>query len=208
VIAFEVSDTGIGIPLEKQRIIFEAFQQADASTSRKYGGTGLCLALSRELANLLGGENQLHNTPGKGANFRLYLPVNNDGPTSPAISAPSEAAQQLTQSATAHAPALPDRPIEHIPDDRLEIQAGDNILLVVEDDPHYARVILDLARDQGFKVLVAARGADALDLAKQFQPTAVSLDVFLPDMMGWTVLSQLKQNPLTRHIPVQIITLD
>ena len=98
--------------------------------------------------------------------------------------------------------------MEHIPDDRLEIQPGDTILLVVEDDPHYARVILDLARDQGFKVLVAARGSDALDLAKQFQPTAVSLDVFLPDMLGWTVLSQLKQNPLTRHIPVQIITLD
>ena len=98
--------------------------------------------------------------------------------------------------------------MEHIPDDRLEIEPGDSILLVVEDDPHYARVILDLARDQGFKVLVAARGADALDLAKQFQPTAVSLDVFLPDMLGWTVLSQLKQNPLTRHIPVQIITLD
>ena len=87
-------------------------------------------------------------------------------------------------------------------------QPGDAILLIVEDDPHYARIIVDLARDKGFKVLVAMRGADALDLAKQFQPTAVSLDVFLPDMLGWTVLSQLKQNPLTRHIPVQIITLD
>ena len=87
-------------------------------------------------------------------------------------------------------------------------QPGDSILLIVEDDPHYARIIVDLARDKGFKVLVAMRGADALDLAKQYQPTAVSLDVFLPDMLGWTVLSQLKQNPLTRHIPVQIITLD
>jgi CheY-like chemotaxis protein len=93
-------------------------------------------------------------------------------------------------------------------DDRLTIEPGDQILLIVEDDPHYARVIMDLARDNNFKVLVAMRGADALDLAKQFQPTAVSLDVFLPDMLGWTVLSQLKQNPLTRHIPVQIITLD
>ena len=101
-----------------------------------------------------------------------------------------------------------DRPIEQIPDDRLDIEPGDTILLIVEDDPHYARVLMDLARDKGFKVLVATRGADALDLAKQFQPTAVSLDVFLPDMLGWTVLSQLKQNPLTRHIPVQIITLD
>jgi CheY-like chemotaxis protein len=102
----------------------------------------------------------------------------------------------------------PDRVIEQIPDDRIEIQPGDSILLIVEDDPHYARIMIDLARDKGFKVLVAARGADALELAKQYQPTAVSLDVFLPDMLGWTVLTQLKQNPLTRHIPVQIITLD
>ena len=98
--------------------------------------------------------------------------------------------------------------IEQIPDDRLDVEPGDTMLLVVEDDPHYARVLLDLAHDKGFKVLVAVRGAEALDLAKQYQPTAVSLDVFLPDMLGWTVLSQLKQNPLTRHIPVQIVTLD
>ena len=102
----------------------------------------------------------------------------------------------------------PERQIEQIPDDRLEVEAGDSILLIVEDDPHYARIIMDLARDKGFKVLVAMRGADALELAQQFQPSAVSLDVFLPDMLGWTVLSQLKQNPLTRHIPVQVITLD
>jgi CheY-like chemotaxis protein len=101
---------------------------------------------------------------------------------------------------------------EHVPeailDDRLEIEPGDSILLIVEDDHHYARVLMDLARDKGFKTIVATRGADALDLAKQFQPTAVSLDVFLPDMLGWTVLNQLKQNPLTRHIPVQVVTLD
>src|SRR5208337_829779 len=94
------------------------------------------------------------------------------------------------------------------PDDRLDIQPGGAILLIVEDDPHYARIMVDLARDKGFKVLLAMRGDDALDLAKQYQPTAVSLDVFLPDMLGWNVLSQLKQNPLTRHIPVQIVTMD
>ncbi len=204
VVAFEVSDTGIGIPLEKQRIIFEAFQQADASTSRKYGGTGLGLAISRELANLLGGEIQLRSTPGKGSTFTLYLPLKYVGPSTAVRVAPD--APALVEKNNEY--VMPERGAEQIPDDRLDIVPGDSILLIVEDDPHYARVIMDLARDRGFKVLVAMRGVDALDLAKQFQPSAVSLDVFLPDMLGWTVLSQLKQNPLTRHIPVQMITLD
>jgi CheY-like chemotaxis protein len=203
VIAFEVSDTGIGIPAEKQKLIFEAFQQADAGTSRKYGGTGLGLAISRELASLLGGEIHLQSTPGKGSNFVLYLPVKYSGPTvAPRINTSSQ-----YNATTAPAP-IQERVIEQLPDDRLNLEPGDTILLIVEDDPHYARVLIDLARDKGFKVLVAARGAEALDLAKQFQPAAISLDVFLPDMLGWTVLSQLKHNPLTRHIPVQIITLD
>ena len=200
VVAFEVSDSGIGIPLEKQKIIFEAFQQADASTSRKYGGTGLGLAISRELATLLGGEIHLHSAPDTGSNFTLYLPIKYAGSTT---------ASRTATPSTMMAPSVsPERTVEQIPDDRLEIQPGDAILLIVEDDPHYARILLDLARDKGFKVLLAMRGDDALDLAKQYQPTAVSLDVFLPDMLGWNVLSQLKQNPLTRHIPVQIVTLD
>jgi HAMP domain-containing protein/CheY-like chemotaxis protein/signal transduction histidine kinase len=207
VVSFEVSDTGIGIALDKQKIIFEAFQQADASTSRKYGGTGLGLAISRELSNLLGGEIHLRSSPGSGSTFTLYLPIKYIGPTM-AVRVASSAAPTTVPAIGFHAAALAERPVEAIPDDRLEIAPGDNTLLIVEDDPHYARVMVDLARDKGFKVLVAMRGADALELARQYQPTAVSLDVFLPDMLGWTVLSQLKQNPATRHIPVQIITLD
>jgi len=198
VISFAISDTGIGIAAEKQKLIFEAFQQADAGTSRKYGGTGLGLSISRELTTLLGGEIRLHSTAGEGSTFTLFLPV-------------VYTARNPEKSQSAHAPlpmVLPTAREEVIPDDRDQVQPGDQSLLIVEDDPHYARVLLGLARGKGFKGIIAMRGNAALTLARQYQPTAITLDVFLPDMLGWTVLNNLKVTPSTRHIPVQIISVE
>jgi HAMP domain-containing protein/signal transduction histidine kinase/CheY-like chemotaxis protein len=202
VISFEVEDTGIGVPPDKQRLIFEAFQQADAGTSRKYGGTGLGLAISRELAVLLGGEIRLVSRHHEGSTFTLYLPLLYAGPTGQRVTAKGgERGEERPQSAAIVRDV-------HIDDDRNAIEPGDEVFLVIEDDPHYALILLGLARERGFKGIVATQGSLGLSLARQFLPAAISLDIFLPDMLGWTVLHQLKSDPLTRHIPVQIVTLE
>jgi CheY-like chemotaxis protein len=213
-LAVSVTDTGIGIPLDKQRIIFEAFQQADSGDRRKYGGTGLGLSISRELAALLGGEIQLVSEPGKGSTFTVFLPLRVEGPVAivrgpgraPAPS-PSRAERVVAAPAPAQAPApIATRPA--VPDDRASIADHDHVILVVEDDERFARILAANIRARGLKCLVATSGEEGLELARAHRPDGVVLDIQLPQMDGWAVLNALKQDVSLRHIPVHIVSVE
>ncbi len=206
VLALAVTDSGIGIPADKQGTIFEAFQQADGSTSRKYGGTGLGLAISRELARVLGGEIRVESHEGRGSTFTLFLPqsysvtpaklqvvprtfaVKEDLPT-------LEAAQ--TESFAAFA----------VSDDRGNIGPGDKVVVVIEDDHEFAQWLADMAHEKGFKVMATPRGSTGLELVREFAPAGVLLDLSLPDIDGWKVLNRLKSDLSTRHVPVFVISV-
>ncbi|MEH2198561.1 HAMP domain-containing protein [Nostoc sp.] len=201
VIAFSVSDTGIGIAPDKQKVIFEAFQQADGSTSRRYGGTGLGLSISREIARLFGGEIKLTSQPGQGSTFTFFFPQLNPESTSTQLST------HQPSLLTSHS-SLATQPLALINDDRATIAIGDRVLLIVEDDVNFARILIDMAQQHGFKVITAQNGSTGLSLAQQFLPSAVLLDIRMPEMDGWTVLDRLKHDPNTRHIPVHIMTVE
>jgi len=221
VIAFEVADTGTGIPKDKLALIFEAFQQADGTTSRRYGGTGLGLSISREITRLLGGEIRVQSTPGRGSVFKLFLPVTYPGPPAEApvpatrtTIAPAESGQTSAMPMggppiVVPAPETDDPALleAEIADDRGEIEPGDRVFLAIEDDPGFARAILEVGRTKGFKGLLALRADSGLALAREYRPDAILLDLRLAGAVdGFAVLDHLKSHPETRHIPVSVVS--
>jgi len=222
-IAIRVADSGIGMTPEQLQVIFEAFQQADGSTSRQFGGTGLGLSISRELAANLGGQIEVTSEPGKGSTFTLYLPIAKEGGVEEAAKPseqvpPAKSSTSKLPQPSASSPTQPDKPAVPKPppptDDRADLtipaQRDESIKLVaiIEDDPNFAKVVYNYAHKKGFQCLIAGEGKTGLELVRTYQPDAVILDLNLPDMSGWEVLTTLKNDPGMRHIPVHIMSVD
>jgi len=198
-IEITVTDTGIGIPEDKQRLIFEPFLQADGTTSRKYGGTGLGLSISREIAGLLGGELQVRSKPGEGSTFTLFVPLSTD--VAAAVSGGTPV--RYENSGAVIPTALPTG--FEVSDDRDEL-GKDPFVLIVEDDPTFAAILLDAGHEAGLKGVVSTAGAGTLAMARKLQPSAITLDLGLVDIDGFVLLDLLKHDPDTRHIPIHVIS--
>jgi signal transduction histidine kinase/DNA-binding response OmpR family regulator/CHASE3 domain sensor protein/HAMP domain-containing protein len=212
-IEFSVKDSGIGIPPDKQELIFEAFQQADGSTRRKYGGTGLGLSISRQLAQLLGGAISLTSEAGAGSDFVVTIPISKQPPlakpeaSSPIFTRPASAIVAVEAEASReNNPYIVSEAPESVTDDRGDVRADDKVILIIEDDTLFAKRLLDFAHKKGYKGIVAVRGDEGIELAKHFKPMGILLDIQLPVKSGWEVMDEIKQDARTRHIPVHIIS--
>ena len=205
-LALAVTDTGIGIPPDKQQLVFEAFQQVDGAVSRKYGGTGLGLSISQQLAHGMQGHIHLQSEEGKGSTFTLYLPLQQspDHAFEPQIIPAPKPTPKPAPKMPAQAPTT--LPEAWIADDRERLQPDERSILVIEDDRHFCGLLVEHVHEKGFSALAAKDGRTGITLAEQFLPSAIILDVKLPDIDGWSVMHSLKSNPNTRHIPVHFIT--
>jgi signal transduction histidine kinase/DNA-binding response OmpR family regulator/CHASE3 domain sensor protein len=206
-VQFAVKDTGIGIAKEKQQLVFEAFQQADGSTRRKYGGTGLGLSISRELAKLLGGEITLKSDVNEGSEFIVSVPKAKGKSSSNRTDNVSDFDTELVVTKSASEPKYISTEIpENVPDDRKQVRQGDKVILIIEDDVNFAKSLLDYTRKRGYKGIVAVRGDEGIELAKALIPVGILLDIQLPVKSGWDVIEELKEDPRTRHIPVHTMS--